>query len=443
MRSNPLTRRNIAVCSAYLVALMASLLGSICLLWGGEALAACSGPCGAESGLTGLAHPPAWATGRRVHFEPESAAASAYAQAKASGLEAGPFQAAGIGAESEGGEPLLYHEGGSGVQHTPKVYVIFWGTNFETTTAGKEVHAMLLKLYEGLTSTGYQGILTQYFDATGRVSSTVAVTSYIDTGVQAPKQVNRGAVEKEIANAIEANKWTSEQTAQFVVVPAPGSTYESGFPGGCAYHEYTSSGVIYALVPYQGDKPFSTNGCVETGNPSKNPVRKTSKSASHEYAETATDPRVNAWYAASGQEIADICSSEEDLELPDGAWAQNQYDNHQNKCAHEDLSPPHVYTITQAAANVQSTEAKLNGIVNPEGVETQYHFEYGTTTSYGSHTPEVGAGSGVRNQTGSQTITGLAASTTYHFRVVATNSTGPTDGMDHTFTTTGSHRRRA
>ncbi|HEY7962311.1 MAG TPA: hypothetical protein VID29_10340, partial [Solirubrobacteraceae bacterium] len=415
-----------SVCVARWTLPLAALLSLMLQLWVSPeyARAACAGPCSAESRLTGLAHPPAWAAGRRVHFEPESAAASAYAEPETVG-----------GSEGEGEGPLLYHESGNGVQHTPKVYAIFWGANFTKTTEGIEAHTMLSKLYEGLSNTAYQGIMTQYFDSTGRISSSVTFTSYMDKTVAAPANLTRLKVEEEVSSAISANKWTSESNAQFVVATAPGSTYASNFPGGCAYHEYTASGVIYALVPYQGDEQFRSNGCIETGNPSKDPIRKTSKSASHEYAETVTDPKINAWYSAFGQEIADICQKEADVELPDGAWAQNQYDDHQNKCSHSDSSPPHVYGATEAASGVTSVAASFNGAVNPEGEATAYYFEFGTTNAYGTRTSEVSAGSGVSNATAKQTVCALQPSTVYHFRIAATNITGTTYGEDKTFTT--------
>ena len=92
---------------------------------------------------------------------------------------------------------------------------------------------------------------------------------------------------------------------------------------------------------------------------------------------------------------------------------------------------------TKPATSIGSTGATLNGTVNPRGAETKYSFEYGTTTSYGSKTAEASAGSGITTLEESKAITGLAASTTYHFRIVATNSNGTTDGSDRVFSTTG------
>jgi hypothetical protein len=76
------------------------------------------------------------------------------------------------------------------------------------------------------------------------------------------------------------------------------------------------------------------------------------------------------------------------------------------------------------------------GKVNPEGAETKYYFEYGATESYGSKTAEASTGSGTGNVEVSKTIASLASNTKYHYRLVATNSNGTTDGADQVFATT-------
>ena len=89
-----------------------------------------------------------------------------------------------------------------------------------------------------------------------------------------------------------------------------------------------------------------------------------------------------------------------------------------------------------SASNIISSSATLNALINPLGTDTTCEFEYGTDTSYSLGTlPCVPSdlGSGTSDVAASQQITGLSANTTYHYRVVATNSLGGVSSGDHTF----------
>jgi Fungal fucose-specific lectin len=98
------------------------------------------------------------------------------------------------------------------------------------------------------------------------------------------------------------------------------------------------------------------------------------------------------------------------------------------------LNPPTV--TTEAATGVQQTEAILHGTVNPHGIATKYHFEYGKTTSYGSRTePEGDAGAGSSPVPEIATITKLATGTVYHYRLVGTSGGVTSYGADQQFTT--------
>jgi len=92
---------------------------------------------------------------------------------------------------------------------------------------------------------------------------------------------------------------------------------------------------------------------------------------------------------------------------------------------------------TSAATAISSSGATLNGIVNPRGVTTTYHFELGTSTAYGTSIPiPPGAlGSNSSDHQLSQVVMGLAPSTTYHYRIVASASGFSRPGADMTFTT--------
>jgi hypothetical protein len=95
--------------------------------------------------------------------------------------------------------------------------------------------------------------------------------------------------------------------------------------------------------------------------------------------------------------------------------------------------PPGV--STGPAVNVTATTAQLRGFVDANGLPTTYFFEYGPTTAYGSATrlDDVGSASGgraVRANVGS-----LTPGTTYHYRIVATNSDGTASSLDRSFAT--------
>jgi hypothetical protein len=90
---------------------------------------------------------------------------------------------------------------------------------------------------------------------------------------------------------------------------------------------------------------------------------------------------------------------------------------------------------TLAATSVSSSGATLNASVDPNGVDTNVYFQYGTTISYGQTTTAVDIGSGTNNVPLSTPISGLLPNTLYHYRVVASSTTGTAYGADQTFTT--------
>jgi hypothetical protein len=90
---------------------------------------------------------------------------------------------------------------------------------------------------------------------------------------------------------------------------------------------------------------------------------------------------------------------------------------------------------TGAASGISASSATLNGTVDPNGRETTFYFEYGTSTSYGTRTPAKSAGSATSAQSENAAISGLTAGRSYHFRIVAQSDAGSSTGKDATFTT--------
>ena len=89
---------------------------------------------------------------------------------------------------------------------------------------------------------------------------------------------------------------------------------------------------------------------------------------------------------------------------------------------------------TSAATDLAATTATLNGTITSEGGASSaiVGFQYGLTDSYGSEaTSTYSGGAGAF----SKGITGLTASTLYHFKAEAKNSAGWGYGADTTLTT--------
>jgi len=91
-----------------------------------------------------------------------------------------------------------------------------------------------------------------------------------------------------------------------------------------------------------------------------------------------------------------------------------------------------------SATNIQGVSALLKGTVDPESLPTTYRFEYSTSPSFAGavSTPLTSAGSASDPQSARAAISGLSPSTTYHYRLLATNSSGPVTGSAASFATT-------
>lgn len=88
-----------------------------------------------------------------------------------------------------------------------------------------------------------------------------------------------------------------------------------------------------------------------------------------------------------------------------------------------------------------STTVRFDARVAPLNTATTYHFEYGTQGACDSHpcesTPDASAGAGGLFRLVSEEVTGLQPGATYHYRIVADNSTPgpPSIGGDFAVTT--------
>ena len=95
-------------------------------------------------------------------------------------------------------------------------------------------------------------------------------------------------------------------------------------------------------------------------------------------------------------------------------------------------------SLTQSATNITTSGCTLNGTINPNYLLTTIVFEYGTTATYGNTiTASQSPVSGNTIMIATADLAGLAAGTTYHFRIKTVNNLGTVYGEDKTFATLG------
>lgn len=118
-------------------------------------------------------------------------------------------------------------------------------------------------------------------------------------------------IQTEINNVIASKGWVKNGTNMFFMFTPQnvGSCFDSGgvtcaYTAYCAYHGTANSGAIYANQPFA-----AVSGCDEGQYPNgSNHADPTINVVSHEHNEAITDPQLNAWYDAQGNEIGDKCA---------------------------------------------------------------------------------------------------------------------------------------
>ena len=93
--------------------------------------------------------------------------------------------------------------------------------------------------------------------------------------------------------------------------------------------------------------------------------------------------------------------------------------------------------VVTGPARLSGTTVVLTGTVDPVGRATNWWFELGPTTAYGTRTLAKSAGAGRGGVPVSEAVTGLAPGTEYHVRLVAQSSAGTTGGADVVLRTAG------
>lgn len=372
---------------------------------------------------------PSWVVGKKVHFYPAEPPNHRVTRGEPIG------SSAKVGALASAAPRLQYW--GGVIENEPRLVLVFYGAGWEGGSALALRHE-LEATAESLPGSGYQKILTQYSGRYGPISSPLAgspvIEKYYDKRAIAGK-INGAAAVREGEEVIQLTGGGADTNATYAVLPAPG-TAETTLRT-CGFHEEIGIGDSAAPGPSIA-AIMDTEGRIGCNS---------SKSLTHEYAESVTDPGSSGWNTGAGgnDEIGDLCNGMGSGRLAGGALVALLWDDSKNACEVEDSNPGSlpIGPYADSSYSNPSLEGSTNQTVESEtletsvypcGLEAHYYFEYGTTTAYGSRTAESALSAKWGSVKVSVTVAGLQHSVPYHWRVVVKTSHGTAEGVDHEFT---------
>jgi serine protease len=224
-----------------------------------------------------------------------------------------------------GNSPNLSYHGGSngiGVETSPKVYLVFWGSQWNNNDPSGEA-AILTDFLNGVGGSPWLNSVTQYCQgvAKGATSCTsgtpagnpsgILVGTWSDNATLAPSRPSQSQLAAEAVKAAQhfGVSAVTNQTAQYIIATATGNSASGFGVQYCAWHSSTSSvsngNIAYTNLPYITDAGGSCganfNGLGATAG--------ITIVEGHELAETITDQYPSTgWLDSGGAENGDKCA---------------------------------------------------------------------------------------------------------------------------------------
>ena len=213
-----------------------------------------------------------------------------------------------LNGESGAAAQILFHGGpvmtnANGVN----VYIVWYGN-----WAGNTATTIVPEFLNHLGGSPYYGINTTYYDASNvHVQNKVTLKGQYSDSYSHGTALNDAAIADIVRAAVVGRHLPADQNALYFVLTSKDVNETSGFcTAYCGWHThaaYKGGDYKYSFV---GDAARCLPACAwQSTSPNGNPGADGMLSViAHELEETVTDPDLNAWFFASGQENADACA---------------------------------------------------------------------------------------------------------------------------------------
>ena len=305
---------------------------------------------------------------------------------------------------------------GGPVLHRNRTHLIFWAPSGSGLTFDPGYESLIETFMHNVaaasrSSSNVFGLTGQYTDGNGPAAYVSVYGGAVNdtdplaaNGCTEPASgppgwsacVTDGQLQRELARVVRTDHLPTGSTDVYFLITPQGlgdcnnsngtnsCALGGDINGYCGYHSNTSSGLLYAVIPYnavaghcQSDAP-KPNG---TADP-------TISTISHELSEMITDPLGAAWIGSSGDEVGDLCLTNFgpniDGSTGPNAWnedingghyyLQEEWSNHNGGC--EPRAKPDSLSFQSGSAGGQSMWFRARGS-DPQGKIVSYRWSFG------------------------------------------------------------------
>jgi hypothetical protein len=209
----------------------------------------------------------------------------------------------------------IYYHGGPVLHGTVNLYFIWYGNfvNGPKRSDSMTTQDLLTSLFAsgGLGGSSYARINSTYTDASHAVTGNFVLAEWANDYYSHGKQLNDSSVAAVVSSAISSRVLPKDTDGVYFVLTSSDVTETSGFcTQYCGWHSHASIGGSDLKIAFVGNSDQCPNACEEQA---KSPNGDSGADAmasimAHETNEAISDPDLNAWYDASGNENGDKCA---------------------------------------------------------------------------------------------------------------------------------------
>jgi len=224
-----------------------------------------------------------------------------------------PAKPGPIGQAVVTGNGINYHNGPVMRGNPVNAYIVWYG-NWSSTGSNTAATKSLIEHFLGtIGGSNIEKVNTTYGDTIGNVSGNVRFGG--STTNTSTANLSDAGVQSVVANALNAGALPRDSNGVYFVLTSSGVSETSGFcTQYCGWHTHATLGGVDIKYSFVGNPDRCPSGCEAQTTGPNSPATGVGGAdgmanvMSHELEEAISNPDLNAWFDANGEENADKCN---------------------------------------------------------------------------------------------------------------------------------------